>query len=111
MNFEACLSLPRDPREAALIADNLVSLARALHDWPVDAWQQMATKAADGSKPTGLFERLAHGTAQAALDPRQRAFAEASAEAVAAVLRVLWPEAATGSELTPSQANRLAPTA
>lgn len=100
MNFEACLSLPRDPREAALIADNLEALARALRDWPVQAWQQLATsdKTADGSKPTGLFERLAQNTASAAMDSPQRAVAAQSAEAVAAVLRVMWPETAATSQ-------------
>jgi hypothetical protein len=103
MNFEACLSLPHDPREAALIADNLEALARALRDWPVEAWQQLAMKAADGSKPNGLFDRLAQNTARAALNSPQRAVAQQSAEAVAAVLRVLWPATAA----TPEDEERL----
>jgi hypothetical protein len=90
MNFEACLSLPRDPREAALIADNLEALGRALREWPTDGWAQLATSS---EAPDGLFKRLALRTAQAALDAKQRKHAEQSAEAAAAVLRVLWPEA------------------
>src|SRR5947207_15154120 len=92
MNFEACLSLPRDPREAQLIADNLEALARALREWPDDAWRRLIAE----DKPSeagGLFERLLVGTAPAALDERHRARAMESAEAAADVLRVLWPEA------------------
>lgn len=91
MNFEACLSLPRDPREAELIADNLEALARALREWPDDAWQRLLAE----DTPTeagGLFERLVVRTAPAAVDKHQRARARESAEAVAGVLRVLWPE-------------------
>ena len=92
MNFEACLSLPRDPREAGLIADQLEALARALRDWPADAWRRVLSDAVPGESG-GLFERLVARTAPVALDPRQRARALESAEAVASVLRVLWPEA------------------
>jgi|SRR5579864_37084 len=90
MNFEACLSLPRDPHEARLIADNLDALARALRDWPAEAWQRLL----DSGAPTGdgLFERLAQRAAPAAADKRTRSEAARSAEAVAGVLRVLWPE-------------------
>jgi hypothetical protein len=112
MNFEACLSLPHNPREAALIADNLEALARALRDWPTEAWQQLATKAADGSKPNGLFERLAQKTASEGLDGRQQAVALASAQAAAAVLRVLWPEAALAhpaETLSTQEEDRLVP--
>src|SRR5689334_23192110 len=88
MNFEACLALPRDPREAALIADNLEALARALRDWPMDAWLKVhAETKAEG----GLFERLVARAAPAALDPRSKQAAMQSAEAVAGVLRVMWP--------------------
>jgi hypothetical protein len=90
MNFEACLALPRDPREAAVIADNLEALGRALRHWPDEAWRKLATTPSD--RPDGLFERLAMRTAEAALDARQRTQALESAEATAAVLRVLWPE-------------------
>ncbi len=92
MNFEACLSLPRDPREAELIADNLESLARALREWPDEAWRRLLAE----RQPTeagGIFERLIARTAPAALDKHQRTRAMESAEAVAGVLRVLWPEA------------------
>lgn len=92
MNFEACLSLPRDPREAALIADNLDALARALRSWPVEAWRKLAASAPDSRTPEGLFERLALRTARAALDDQHRKHAQQSAEAAARVLRVLWPE-------------------
>src|SRR5581483_11343966 len=100
MNFEACLALARDPRAATVIADNLEALGRALRDWPEDAWTKLA---AAGAKPDGgLFERLAARTAQSALNAKQRQQAAQSAEAVAGVLRVLWPEATPG---------RVAPTA
>jgi hypothetical protein len=92
MNFEACLSLPHDPREAAVIADNLEALARALRDWPAEAWRKLDSGATDSAESTGLFQRLAIRTAPAAVDKQQRAEARQSAEAVAAVLRVLWPE-------------------
>lgn len=89
MNFEACLSLPHDPREAALIADNLEALARALREWSVDAWLAINTQKSPSS---GLFERLVARTAPMATDPRQKQIAMESAAAVAAVLRVLWPD-------------------
>jgi hypothetical protein len=88
--FEACLTLPKNPREARLLADNLDALARALRDWPEDAWRKVAARPADSSG--GLFERLVARTAPAALEPRSRARAMQSAAAVADVLRVLWPE-------------------
>ncbi len=91
MNFEACLLLPRDPREAELVADNLGALARALREWPDDAWQRLLTED-KGAEAGGLFERLVARTAPAAIDKQQRARAMESAEAVADVLRVLWPE-------------------
>lgn len=93
MNFEACLLLPRDPREAAVIADNLEALARALREWPVEAWSKLAANADESRTPGGLFERLAQRAAAAATEPTHRAYALESAEAVAAVLRVLWPGA------------------
>jgi hypothetical protein len=112
MNFEACLSLPRDPREAAVIADNLEALSRALRDWPAEAWSKLATSAAPGEKQDTLLERLAARTAEAAVDARQRARARESAEATAAVLRVLWPEApAPPQQPTASEEDRLVPTA
>jgi hypothetical protein len=88
--FEACLTLPRDRREATLIADNLDALARALRDWPPAAWRKVADTPSD-ARAGDLFERLVARTAPVALDPRQRARALRSAEAVADVLRVLWP--------------------
>ena len=95
MNFEACLSLPRDRREAALIADNLEALARALRDWPDEAWLKLGEKASAGD--ASLFERLAARTAETGLDAPQRAHAKASALAAADVLRVLWPEVSATS--------------
>jgi hypothetical protein len=92
MNFEACLSLPRDPREAGLIADNLEALARALRDWSDEAWQRVLTDET-ASDANGLFERMVVRTAPAATDKHGRARALASAEAVADVLRVMWPDA------------------
>ena|SRR5438270_1604191 len=86
--FEACLALPKDPREAQLIAESLEALARALRDWPTEAWHAVDT----APKGPGLFERLVARTQEAALDARQKPLATESAEAVADVLRVLWPE-------------------
>ena len=89
--FEACLSLPRNAYEAELIADNLDALACALRDWPAQAWR---TVASTSSLPdsSGLFDRLVSRTAPAALDASHRRQALESAETVAGVLRVLWPE-------------------
>ena len=87
--FEACLTLPRDRREATLIADNLDALARALREWPPAAWRKVVDEPTQTG--SGLYERLVARTAPVALDPRQRARALRSAEAVADVLRVLWP--------------------
>src|SRR5690242_2166306 len=115
MNFEACLSLPRDPREAAVIADNLEALGRALREWPAEAWRKLASDTG-AKKPSGLFERLASRTAEAALEPTHREHALQSAEAAAAVLRVLWPEAThrvQPAHLAPTadEEDRLVPTA
>jgi len=91
--FEGSISLPRNPREAALITENLEALARALREWPEDTWQKVGTAAAaepEGSS-AGLFERLVARAAPAALDSRQRTQAVQSAEAAAGVMRVLWP--------------------
>jgi dsDNA-binding SOS-regulon protein len=88
--FEACLSLPQNRREALLLADQFDALARALREWSVDAWRTVSEKpVADDS---GLFERLVARTAPAAVKPSQRAMALRSAEGVADVLHVLWPE-------------------
>ena len=103
MNFEACLRLPRDPREAALIADNLEALARALREWPDEAWLKLAEQQQSPEKG-GLFQRLAMHTAEADLDAPQRAHASTSAEAAASVLRVLWPARNTASEAVATQA-------
>jgi hypothetical protein len=102
MNFEACLNLPRDPREAALIADSLDALARALREWPHEAWLKLAEQESD--KSVGLFQRLAVRTAEAELDPRQRTHARHSAEAVASVLRVLWPGADAAPKVVATRA-------
>jgi len=90
MNFEACLSLPRDPREAGLIADNLEALAGALRDWPAEAWQRVLSDETQGDA-NGLFERLVARTAPAAVDKHGRSQALTSAEACADVLRVMEP--------------------
>jgi hypothetical protein len=87
--YEACLSLPRNPYEAGLIAENLEALARALRDWPAEAWRTVASSSPDSP---GLFDRLVSRTAPAALDAGHKTQALESAEAVAGVLRVLWPE-------------------
>ena len=97
--FEACLQLPRDPREARLLADALDALARALRDWPADAWRTVADQPAPAK--AGLFERLVARAAPAALDARQRPRLLASAAAVADVLRVLWPAPTAVSEPAP----------
>ena len=102
MNFDACLSLPRDPREAALIADGLEALARALREWSDEAWGRVLAS----DTPTeagGLFERLVARTAPAALNKTQNARARESAEEVVNVLRVLWPEA----QASPTASRRL----
>ncbi|MDQ3809427.1 MAG: hypothetical protein M3336_03965 [Chloroflexota bacterium] len=85
--FEACLALPRDPREARLIADNLEQLAAALSDAGRD-WSELSG-AADAS---GLFPRLVAHLKPGEMNPRQRLAAMHSATEVASVLRVLWPE-------------------
>ncbi|HET6315454.1 MAG TPA: hypothetical protein VFG86_03270 [Chloroflexota bacterium] len=99
--FEACLTLAQNPNEAQLLAEGLDALARALREWPREAWNQVDASTNDG----GLFERLVVSTQPAALDERQRPVALKSAEAVASVLRVMWPE--TGP-LTSGEANLLA---
>ena len=90
--FEACLSLPQNPREARLVAHVLERVARALREWPRDAWQKLAAERPAHSG--GLFERLLARVAPLALVPGEREAALASAEATAAVLRCLWPEPA-----------------
>jgi hypothetical protein len=95
--FEACLTLAQNPNEAQLLAESLEALARALREWPLEAWHKV------GLSPTGkgLFERLVARTQAAALDSRQRVIALESAEAVADVLRVLWPETRPRVEAAP----------
>jgi hypothetical protein len=96
--FEASLSLPKNQHEARLIAENLEALARALREWPADAWRKAAAGVPASATETtdapssDLFTRLVARTAPVALDLRQRTGALQSAEAVAGVLRVLWPE-------------------
>ena len=94
--FEASLTLPRNPREADAIADSLDALATALRDWPLEAWKTVPQKAA--APDAGHFERLVARTAPAALEPRSRTTALHSAQAVADVLRVLWPEQRPASQ-------------
>jgi hypothetical protein len=92
--FESCLTLPQNPYEARLIADNFEAVARALREWPVDAWLKLARSSnPEGARRSGLFERLVARVAPLAVRPRQREQAIASAEATAAVLRCLWPAA------------------
>jgi hypothetical protein len=100
--FEACLTLPKDPREAQLLADNLDALARALRDWPDDAWRKVSAQPAEPAEgSSSLFERLVARTAPTALEPRKRARAMRSAAAAADVLRVLWPEQAIAPAAEP----------
>ena len=89
--FEACLSLPQNPREARLVAHVLERVARALREWPREAWQKLAAERP--APDAGLFERLVARVAPLALVGREREAALASAEATAAVLRCLWPSA------------------
>jgi len=95
--FEACLTLAQNPNEAQLLAESLEAVARALREWPLEAWHKVSLT------PTGkgLFERLVARTQPAALDSRQRVIALESAEAVAGVLRVLWPETRPRVEAEP----------
>jgi hypothetical protein len=95
--FEACLTLPQNPREARLVADVLERVARALREWPRDAWQKLAAERPASS--AGLFERLVARVAPLALVPGERDAALASAEATAAVLRCLWPEGSASPAL------------
>lgn len=124
MLFTACLAQPENPREAKLVAEALEALASALRDWPAEAWERVAaagsaaaqasaatassgpgTAPAWGGPREGLFERLVAHAAPVAREPRTRRDAIASAEAVAAVLRCLWPVAQGRSAAPP----RLAP--
>jgi hypothetical protein len=52
--FEACLALPQDRHEAQLLAASLEALARALDEWPAEAWQ----KVDPNPSGTGLFVEL-----------------------------------------------------
>jgi hypothetical protein len=81
--------LPQNRREAVALADQLDALARALREWPLEAWRAVASEPV--TETGGVFQRLVASTAPLALKsvPRQRALE--SAEAVADVLRVLWP--------------------
>lgn len=94
--FAPLLTLPKDPAEARLVAEALDGAARALREWPQEAWAQVgqrseadATPLAGGSAD-GLLERLVHHVAPVAVDPRRRQEAIRAAEAVGDVLRVLW---------------------
>src|SRR5919198_143747 len=89
--FESCLTLPQNPYEARLLADSLEAVARALREWPVDAWLKLVRSSdPQRARPPGLFDRLVARVAPVAVRPRQRKEAIASAEATAAVLRCLW---------------------
>ena len=98
--FEACLTLAQNPKEADLLAESLDALARALREWPLEAWRKVNPT----PKGTGLFEKLVVRTQAAALDPLQQPLALESAEAVADVLRVLWPEERPQWKLEPELA-------
>lgn len=108
--YEACLSLPQNRREAALIAEQLEALARALREWPAEAWRSVSGRAT--SPDASLFERLVARTAPAALDARSRERALISADTVAAVLGVLWaapPEQAASTQALTTPQPELAP--
>jgi hypothetical protein len=86
--YEACLRLPNNPDEARLLADQLDALAQAMRNWSSD--ERNTFEAASSTE--GLLERLVAHSASAARDPRSRRLAIQSAEASAAVLRVMWPD-------------------
>ena len=90
--FEACLTLPQNPREARLVAESLEAVARALREWPADAWAKVPDADAEGGDDDGLFGRLVKHVAPLAVRPRACGEAIQSAEAAADVLRCLWPE-------------------
>jgi hypothetical protein len=98
--FTACLSLPQSPREAGLLAENLEALARALREWTDDQWERAAAANAETVGDESVFTRLVKRTAPFAAEPRQRRGALESAEDVAGVLRVLWPEQVRLAEMT-----------
>jgi hypothetical protein len=98
--FTACLSLPQSPREAELLAENLEALARALREWTDDEWKRASAANAEMVGEENVFSRLVKRTAPFAAEPRQRQRALESAEEVAGVLRVLWPEQAGIAEMT-----------
>ncbi len=111
--FSAVLSLPRSPHEAKAVADALDALVRALREWPAAAWKQVRATAPNtlgAIEPgTGLSERLIPLAAPLALDARRREEAIRSAESVAAVLRVLWPQVGAARSVwsgEPRQASR-----
>ena len=101
--FSALLSLPKDRMEARLVADALDGVARALREWPTDAWKQVRQTTDPSSSPAplaetataGLLERLVGYVAPVTGDTRAKKEALRSAEASAAVLRSLWPSSRT----------------
>ncbi|HEX2183942.1 MAG TPA: hypothetical protein VHN78_00380 [Chloroflexota bacterium] len=94
------------------MAEALESLARALREWPAEAWRRLgAAPVTQGSGPDSLLERLVARARPLALDRHQREEAIRSAEAVAAVLRVLWPEARAGQATVPAFGEEAAPEA
>lgn len=108
--FSALLSLPRDRSEARLVADALDGVARALREWPVDAWQQLRQRSADGGQTTeplverataGLLQRLLAHVAPLSGDARRKSQALRSAEVTASVLSVLWPDGAVQAGALP----------
>ena len=92
--FTACLSLPQSPPEAGLLAENLEALARALRDWSDEEWERVSTANAETVGDESMFARLVKRTAPFAIEPRARRRVLESAEEVAGVLRVLWPDGA-----------------
>jgi hypothetical protein len=90
--FDATLTLAQNRREAQALAETLESVARALREWDVPAWEAAAERAV--TEESSHFERLIQQVATKELDARGRTQAVRSAEAVTGVLRVLWPSAA-----------------
>jgi len=88
--FDSCIALAQSPSEARAVADALEAVARALREWDAEAWKKVQDR--DETDNAGLFERLTLKVAPAAYDRKSRGHALRSAEASAAVLRVLWPD-------------------
>jgi hypothetical protein len=88
--FNSFIALAQSPSEAVVVAEALEAVARALREWDAEAWKKVQDQ--EVTENPGLFERLTVQVAPVATDRKSRAGALRSAEASAAVLRVLWPE-------------------